>query len=214
MTRCSNCGNNMDYIEQYGEWYCYTCRQYQQDIRPSQRHQQYYDGNYGSPPPAPSQYPAPQERSYEQPAYYDRPPADYYRRPKERKIGLIVALIAVGIIIIAGTIVSLYFLLSDDGDSDKILGSWELSDGGEELGGVGLTMTFKKGGNGEYLIDFLGMKETTDFSWSLDENDGEIDLTMTGNGDSDTDSLKYKFIDYDTLELTDDDGDSTTWKRV
>lgn len=28
MAKCQNCGNEMRWIEQYGQWYCDTCRQY------------------------------------------------------------------------------------------------------------------------------------------------------------------------------------------
>ena len=37
MAKCPNCGDNLDYIDEYGEWYCNTCRQYQQPLSP-----QYY----------------------------------------------------------------------------------------------------------------------------------------------------------------------------
>jgi len=105
----------MDYIGQYGEWYCNTCRQYQQEPPPSKPQRQDYDDNHG---PTPSE-PLFQDQSTREPDYYGRPPSVHRRGAKKRKVPLIVTLIVVGVIVITGTIVGLYFALSEGEDFTK-----------------------------------------------------------------------------------------------
>lgn len=66
MSNCPKCGKQMSYIEQYGQWYCYTCRQYRgaaQTPQPVQQRQQ----------PA---------QQYQQPAQQRQKPAQQYKPPQ------------------------------------------------------------------------------------------------------------------------------------
>jgi hypothetical protein len=86
MAPCPTCGRELNYVEQYGQYYCYTCQQYQQ---PSAR---------AAPPPPPPPPP---------PGYVPPPPYQTSRPPTSKSKFIFGGVIVIIIIIILAS----YFLL-------------------------------------------------------------------------------------------------------
>ena len=64
MSNCPRCGKQLSYIQQYGQWYCYSCQQYFQPAQAAQPAQQYQQSAQQHQQPAqqrkqPTQQPQP-----------------------------------------------------------------------------------------------------------------------------------------------------------
>ena len=96
MTRCPSCNNEMNYVEQHSQWYCYTCHRYQQ-AAPA------HNQAPPAPPPAQGQQqyqqpPAQDQQQYQQaPAQYQQPPPV---RGKSKSTMILLAVFAVIIVVI------------------------------------------------------------------------------------------------------------------
>ena len=67
MSQCPNCGNQMSYVEQYQQWYCYTCQKYNQPVQAQPAHQQPQQSHQQPQPQQPAQEPLAQPAVHEQP---------------------------------------------------------------------------------------------------------------------------------------------------
>ena len=71
MPNCPKCGGPVTYVEQYKQWYCYTCKE--------------YHALPGAAPPAPQAQPAqPQQYPQQQPAYQAQPAQQTYQQPAQQ----------------------------------------------------------------------------------------------------------------------------------
>ncbi|MBI5000358.1 MAG: hypothetical protein HZB92_02370 [Euryarchaeota archaeon] len=93
MPNCPKCGGQVSYVEQYKQWYCYTCKEYHalpgaappaQPAQPQQYGQQpAYQAQptqqYQAQQPAYQAQPA--QQTYQQPAYQQYPAQTYQAKP-------------------------------------------------------------------------------------------------------------------------------------
>lgn len=73
-------------------------------------------------------------------------------------------------------------------------------------GGMEMIWTFERGGTA--TMEFMGTE--LPFSWSINEGRKELTITMSGS----TTVLDYRFINDNTLELTDDTGETVRFTRI
>jgi hypothetical protein len=105
------------------------------------------------------------------------------------------------IAIAAIIIIAAIFLLLIRSDEDKLIGSWSMSEGGVEM-----VWTFDSGGSGN--VEAMGIE--LPFTWSLNEASKELRITQYGS----TTVLEYRFIDDNTLELSEAGEDPIRLTRV
>jgi uncharacterized protein (TIGR00266 family) len=81
MSSCPKCGSQMNFVQQYSQWYCNKCQQYAQPVQ--QAPQQPSVQQYRPQPAQPQQayQPQPVAPQSPQPAYQAQQPAHQYRQP-------------------------------------------------------------------------------------------------------------------------------------
>jgi Tol biopolymer transport system component len=114
-SNCPHCGNQLDFVQQYNQWFCLSCQSYQLPPPPPEYQQQ----GYQPPPPPPDfKYPPPQYQQSAPPHYQQNFPSSASRPPvpKKNKAGAIIVVVVVVVIIILASVG--YTLLIKNGDGD------------------------------------------------------------------------------------------------
>jgi hypothetical protein len=202
MSICPSCGNQMNYIQQYGQWFCYYCQRYQSPVyQPTIAHQQTYRQLNQQYPT--SQYPT-QSPSYQQ-QDSNRSPASQTKSKKGKKIGTIIALVV--IVAIVFTAIIFFAVLTKESDDEILIGSWRHYDSDLDVETI---YTFRENGTGTLAYSMSTSDLTVNFTWSFDEVDKELSITMSGM----TLTFDYEFVDENRLRLSYLGGEETTFTRV